>query len=118
MAKRVVFYEILIYEMSICYLDHMSVEWDIKKIWLNEFENFIVRWEHETGLLKQQMLDPEECLQISDNFKKELDGLLVKKPLIISDDDISKRWERVDGKLNSILAMVCASSEIKTTKKF
>jgi hypothetical protein len=96
----------------------MSVVGDTEKNWLNKFENFIIRWEEEARALTEQMLDPDECLQISDDFKKELDGLLIRKPLIISDEDISKRWERLDGKLNSILAMICTSSELKTTKKF
>lgn len=96
----------------------MDLEPDVKKNWLNELENFISHWEEETKTIKDQTLDPEECYRISDVFHKDSDGLLVRRPIEISDDEIYTRLEKLDGQLNSALAMSCTSSELKSTKRF
>ena len=96
----------------------MSAELDVEENWLDELEKFISHWERETETIKERALDPKECNRISDVFHKDSDGLLVRRPVVISDDEIFTRLERLDGKLGSALAMVCTSSELKTTKKF
>jgi len=95
----------------------MSTESDVEENWLDELEKFISHWERETETIKERTLDPEECNKISDVFHRDSDGLLVRRPVGISDDEIFTRLERLDGKLSSALAMVCAS-ELKTVKKF
>ncbi|GAH03084.1 unnamed protein product [marine sediment metagenome] len=96
----------------------MNMELDVERDWLDELEKFISRWESETESIKQRTLDPEECGKITDIFHRDSDGLLVRRPVGISDEEIFSRLERLDGKLGSALAMVCISSELKTTKKF
>jgi len=96
----------------------MSFEVDAEENWPDELEKFISHWEQETETIKERTLDPEECDNISALFHKDSDGLLVRRPVGISDEEIITRLERLDGKLGSALAMVCTSSELKTTKKF
>ena len=94
------------------------MESDVERNWLDELEKFISHWESETESIKQRTLDPGECGKITDIFHRDSDGLLVRRPVGISDEEIFTRLERLDGKLGSVLAMVCTSSELKTTKKF
>lgn len=93
------------------------MEADVERNWLDELEEFISHWERETEIIKERTLDPEECSKISDVFHRNSDGLLMRRPVGISDDEIFTRLERLDGKLSSALAMVC-TSELKTVKKF
>ena len=95
----------------------MNMESDIERDWFNELEKFISHWEQETETIKERTLDPNECSEITDVFHRDSDGLLVRRPVGISDEDIYTRLERLDGKLSSALAMVCTSSELKTVKK-
>ena len=97
--------------------DLMDFESDMEKTWLDEFERFISHWEQETEDLKGRMLDHQECNSITDIFHRDSDGLLVRRPVEISDKEILTRLERLDGQLSSVLAMVCTSSELKTTKR-
>jgi len=85
------------------------MEADVEKIWLDELEEFISHWEREAETIKERTLDLDECCKISDVFHKNSDGLLVRRPVGISDDEIFTRLERLDGKLNSTLAMACSS---------
>ena len=94
------------------------MELDVERNWLDELEKFISHWESETELIKQRTLYPDECDKISDIFHRDSDGLLVRRPVEISDEEIITRLEKIDGKLGSALAMVCTSSELKTVKKF
>ena len=96
----------------------MNMDSDVERNWLDELEKFISRWEMETETIKEKLLDPDECDNISALFHKDSDGLLLRRPLGLSDEQILTRLEIIDGKLNSVLAMACSSSEIKTTKKF
>ena len=96
----------------------MNMESDIERDWFNELEKFISHWEQETKTIKERTLDPNECSEITDVFHRDSDGLLVRRPVGISDEEIFTRLERLDGKLGSALAMVCTSSELKTVKKF
>ena len=96
----------------------MDINVDAEKNWFDELEHFISRWEMETQTIKDKSLNPEECDNISALFHKDSDGLLVRRPVGISDEEIFSRLERLDGKLGSVLAMACTSSELKTTKKF
>ena len=96
----------------------MSFEVDAKGNWLDELEKFISHWEQETESIRQRSLDLDECNNITDVFHRDSDGLLVRRPVGISDEEIFTRLERLDDKLGSTLAMVCTSSELKTTKKF
>lgn len=91
---------------------------DNKQHWLEELEQFISHWEQETELIKEKQLELDECNEITDVFHRNSDGLLVRRPVEISDEEIFTRLERLDGKLSSALAMVCTSSELKTVKKF
>ena len=95
----------------------MDINVDVEKNWLDELERFISRWEMETQTIKDKSLNPEECDNISALFHKDSDGLLVRRPVGISDEEIITRLERLDGKLGSVLAMAC-TSELKTVKKF
>ena len=95
----------------------MSNGLDVKKDWLEELESFIFNWEQETEAIKQKTLNCNECSDIAEVFQRASNGLLVRKPVGISDDEIFIRLEKLDGKLNSALAMVC-TSELKTTKRF
>ena len=96
----------------------MDINVDAEKNWFDELEQFISRWEMETQTIKDKSLNPEECDNISALFHKDSDGLLVRRPVGISDEEIFSRLERLDGKLGSVLAMACTSSELETTKKF
>ena len=96
----------------------MNMETDNKQHWLEELEQFITHWEQETELLKEKQLDLNECDEITDVFHRNSDGLLVRRPVEISDEEIFTRLEQLDNKLGSVLAMACTSSEFKTTKKF
>lgn len=96
----------------------MNMESDIERDWFNELEKFISHWEQETETIKERILDPNECSEITDVFHRDSDGLLVRRPVEISDEEIFTRLERLDSKLSSALAMVCTSSELKTVKKF
>ena len=96
----------------------MSLESNDEKSWLNELEKFISHWEQETESIRQRSLDLDECNNITDVFHRDSNGLLVRRPVEISDEEIFTRLERLDGRLNSVLAMVCTSSELKTVKKF
>jgi hypothetical protein len=84
---------------------------------LDEFERFISKWEMETNSIKEKSLAPEECDHISSLFHKDSDGLLVRRPVGVSDEEIINRLDRLDGKLDSVLAMACTSSELTTLKK-
>lgn len=95
----------------------MNMDADVERNWLDELEEFISHWERESEIIKERTLDPEECSKISDVFHRNSDGLLMRRPVGISDDEIFTRLERLDGKLSSALAMVC-TSELKTVKKF
>ena len=90
----------------------MNMEPDVKKDWLDELENFISHWEQETEIIKDKTLDFEECCRITDVFRDDWDGLLLKRPPGMADDDFL-RLEQLDNKLNSALAMVCGSPEEK-----
>lgn len=94
------------------------MESDIERDWLVELEKFISHWEQETETIKERILDPEECGKITDIFHRDSDGLLVRRPVDISDEEIFTRLEQLDNRLGSALAMVCTSSELKTVKKF
>jgi hypothetical protein len=96
----------------------MNMESDIERDWFNELEKFISHWEQETETIKERTLDPNECSKITDVFHRDSDGLLVRRPVGISDEEIYTRLERLDNRLGSALAMVCTSSELKTVKKF
>ena len=95
----------------------MSFDENSERIWLDELERFIFHWEKETETIKERALDPNECSKITDVFHRDSDGLLVRRPVSIADEEIFTRLEQLDGKLNSVLAMVC-TSELKTVKKF
>ena len=96
----------------------MNMEADVERNWLDELERFISHWEREAETIKDKELDLVQCENISDLFHNDSDGLLVRKPIGISDEEILTRLEKLDGKLGSVLAMACTSSEIKTTKRF
>lgn len=95
----------------------MSFDSDIHKNWLEELERFIYLWEQEAESIKQKTLNLNECNDIAEVFQRGSNGLLVRRPLGISDEEIYSRLEKLDGKLNSVLAMAC-KSELKTTKRF
>ena len=84
----------------------MILESDVSENWKNEFENFISHWEKEVEILKGRTLDLDECCRISDLFRKDRDGLLINKPLELS-DEIFLKFDQLDNKLCSALAMVC-----------
>ena len=95
----------------------MGFEFDVEKNWLDELERFISLWEQETETIRQKTLDIKQCNDIAEVFHRGSNGLLIRRPVGISDEEIYTRLEKLDGKLNSVLAMVC-SSELKTTKRF
>jgi len=98
--------------------DIMDLTSDVNKTWQDEFEQFISHWEGETHSIMNRSLNNEECDNISALFTKGSDGLLLRKPVDISNDEIFSRLEQLNGKLGSILAMACTSSELETIKKF
>ena len=79
---------------------------DIEKKWLSDLEGFISHWEQETEMIKHRVLNPDECWEISRSFQENCQSLLVRKPVGMHDDVLSK-IERLDDKLNTSLAMVC-----------
>lgn len=89
---------------------------DGKQQWLEEFDHFVFYWEQEAELLKEKQLSLSKCNEITDIFHKNSDGLLIKRPDEIAEEEILSRLEQVSDKLNCVLAMACAS-EIKTMKK-
>ena len=84
--------------------------------WFHDLEQFIIHWENETEAIKEQALDPNECDTISILFHKDSDGLLLRRPIGVSDEEIMIRLSRLDNKLDSVLARACTSSELKTIK--
>ena len=89
----------------------MNMDADVERNWLDELEKFISHWERETETIKERTLDPEECNKISDVFHRDSDGLLVMRPVGISDDEIFTRLERLDGKISSIATNRCFSTK-------
>ena len=89
----------------------MEMESDVEKNWRTELEDFISHWERETETIKFKTLNPQECDEISKLFQKDSDGLLVRRPPWMSEDEIYTRLEKLDNKLSSTLAMVCRSSD-------
>ena len=95
----------------------MDFSSDMKKNWWNEFEKFISHWEGESQSITEKSLDPNECNKITDIFHRDSNGLMVRRPVDIPDEKIQTRLEKLDSRLNSVLAMAC-TSELKTVKKF
>lgn len=89
---------------------------DGRQQWLEEFDHFVFFWEQEAELLKEKQLSLSKCNEISDVFHKNSDGLLINRPGDIGQEEILTRLDKVNDKLNCVLAMACAS-EIKTVKK-
>ena len=82
------------------------------QLWREEAEILITRWEQETDSIKEQNLNPDECCKISDSFHHDSDGLLVRKPVDFSDDDIIARLDRLENNLNANLAIACSCSKV------
>ena len=95
----------------------MSIEFNFEKSWMEELDNFISSWENEVEIIRQKSLDLDQCNTISEMFQKSSNGLLIRRPAGLSDEEIFSRLEQLDNKINSVLAMACCS-EIKTTKRF
>ena len=77
--------------------------------WLMDFENFFNHWEKEVEELKAQELGLDDCCKISEDFHRSWDGLLVRRSISMSEEDFA-RFQQLDSKLNSALAMVCGCS--------
>jgi len=81
---------------------------EIEKHWLEELESFISHWEQETEMIREKALPPDECVKISDVFKRDSDGLLVRRPVGVTDHTVMSRLEALDNKLTTTLAMACS----------
>ena len=90
----------------------MSFDQEVERNWLNDFEHFLLRWEQETEGIKEKTLDPDECFRISEMFHKDWNGLVIRKPVNVA-GDFFNRFEQLDHKLTTTLAMVCHSSKNK-----
>lgn len=84
-----------------------------KDKWLSEVEQFIDYWENATEEIQERALHPDECSDISEMFQKDSDGLLLRRPTDVSDQEILTKLDQLDSKLNSSLAMVCTTHQIK-----
>lgn len=84
---------------------------DIDEGWLQEFQSFISHWEQETESIKRKILDTKECCRIADDFHRNSDRLLARRPVDTYDKDAFDQLERLDHKLNSSLAMVYTCSD-------
>ncbi len=76
--------------------------------WVDEAKQLIEYWEQATEEIRSRTLNPKECSVISELFHQDSDGLLLRRPVEISDDQIITRLEQLDNKLNTSLAMVCS----------
>ncbi|MBU0498224.1 MAG: hypothetical protein KKC68_03090 [Candidatus Thermoplasmatota archaeon] len=76
--------------------------------WLDEAKRFIEYWEQATEEIRSRALNPKECSVISELFHQDSDGLLLRRPVEISDEQIVTRLDQLDNKLNTSLAMVCS----------
>ena len=77
--------------------------------WLMDFENFFNHWEREVEILKTQELGLDDCSKITEDFHRSWDGLLVRRSVSMSEVDFA-RFQQLDNKLNTALAMVCGYS--------
>ena len=82
-----------------------------KDKWLAEVESFIKYWEQATEEIQSRSLHPGECNDISEMFQQDSDGLLLRRPVGVSEQEILDRLEQLDSKLNSSLAMVCTTHQ-------
>jgi hypothetical protein len=80
-----------------------------KDKWLSEVEQFIDYWEHAAEEIQERALHPDECSDISEMFQQDSDGLLLRRPVDVSEHEILTRLDQLDSKLNSSLAMVCTT---------
>ncbi|MCK5260941.1 MAG: hypothetical protein KAJ44_02055 [Thermoplasmatales archaeon] len=89
----------------------MAIPSDVEGNWRNEVEKLFSHWEQETEIIKDMTIDMEECSRVSDGFHREWNGLLVRRPVGLTDDEVYTKLEKLDNKLNSTLAMACRSTE-------
>jgi hypothetical protein len=80
-----------------------------KDKWLSEVKQFFEHWEKATEEIQERSLHPDECNDISEMFQQDSDGLLLRRPVDVSDEDILQKLDQLDTKLNSSLAMVCTT---------
>jgi hypothetical protein len=88
----------------------MNFNGNEQRDWDSEFEDFFIHWEKEVEALKEHSLGLEECCKISKEFYRDWDGLLVRRPLGLNELSL-ERFEQLDNKLNSALAMICSCSK-------
>ena len=79
-----------------------------KDKWLSEVEQFFRYWEQANEEIQERSLHPDECSDITEMFQQDSEGLLLRRPVGVSDQDILTRLDTLDSKLTSSLAMVCS----------
>ena len=84
-----------------------------KDTWLSEVKQFINYWEHTTDEIQERALLPDECSDISEMFQQNSDGLMLRRPVGVSEHEILTKLDQLDSKLNSSLAMVCTTHQKK-----
>ncbi len=84
---------------------------EIQKNWLTDMQNFISHWEGEAESISQKDLNPDECTKLSNDFRKEWNGLMLRRPMDLSEQEFTTTLKKLDNKLNSNLAIACKSYE-------
>jgi hypothetical protein len=91
----------------------MTLEANAGQTWMKELQDFISHWEQESEEIKERKLNQKECFTISESFQRDRDGLLARRPVGLSDEEVLLRLKPLDGKLNSSLAMALSSTPDK-----
>lgn len=79
--------------------------------WYAEVEDFFVRWNEEADSIKEKVLDSIECSAITKMYHKNQDDLLLRRPVDLADQTLMRRFEELDNKIQSSLAMaLCTKS--------
>jgi hypothetical protein len=84
-----------------------------KDKWLSEVEQFFSYWEKANEEIQERSLHPKECSDISEMFQQDSDGLMLRRPVSVSETEVLARIDLLDSKLNSSLAMVCSTQHKK-----
>jgi hypothetical protein len=92
-------------------IDQMDTHMVEKDKWFTEVEQFFSYWKKATEEIQERSLHPNECSDISEMFQQDSDGLLLRRPVGISDQEILSKLDQLDSKLNSSLAMVCTTHQ-------
>ena len=85
--------------------------------WINDLHEFISHWEHEVESIEDRQLDERECNIIAERFQKDKDILLCRRPVGVSDEQIT-RLEPLTSRLNVSLAQALCNVKLDNQSEF